>query len=651
MILLLWSSCTLAQWPDVWVEGIPGSVLGVPGWLGEEHLVLLPKGNSLLAKRLMDKDITAVIREVGSDEIRVVFEDGSEKSLPSPSLPEPTPTGIANIDAHPASRLLTAQAVEQLIATLVTDIRPTPALSLPSTEVDTSSLAVPDSESDTWLSKIESTSSEQYPDPTPTLAAYTSVSPDDHSGRYRLAMRGGHDLEVSFEIEPSSVQVVSFSVETVGASNGGERATTQSTCSNSPEVASSSSSNIPAETPVHASPKKTTSSGRSIARRYSADEKRSIVQEHRRQAMALGNSPCKYNEGNWVKLGRNADEHIESLSDDQIHKTYPDEHVNKLNAEIDPNVIFTSNPPAERYVRKFHTTAHAPPRYTAEQIKVVGEYFRQQDHDASYPFCKPDTSWSEEDKLIYKEVFWLPFVIEKIKKLLSRCADRSPPDPHPFAEGVIFSHPLISYMGFEKAMEYLDRLSANPDQAEDFEHFEGLVGDCFFMHFEKGGELYHWWSIPEYTADQKRKLLGKVRYYRSFDAFDYIMSHRQLKPDKLETPEETKASIETLKAIPDEEIHLRWRDPVIHRGIQVDRGVLAKDDPSVDFLWVFLAHDFSAEEKKQIVLDHAKRSSSDKMGIETLEKEIGALKEQEVHRRYHDEDIHRLKEEAGSQEK
>ena len=220
MILLLWSSCTLAQWPDVWVEGIPGSVLGVPSWLGAEHLVLLPKGNSLLAKRLMDNDITALIREVGSDEIRVVYGDGSEKYLPSPSLPEPTPTGIANIDAHPASRLLTAQAVEQLIATLVTDIRPTPALSLPSTEVDTSSLAVPDRESDTWLSKIESTSSEQFPDPTPTLAAYTSVSPDDHSGRYRLAMRGSHDLEVSFEIEPSSAQAVSFSVETVGASNG-----------------------------------------------------------------------------------------------------------------------------------------------------------------------------------------------------------------------------------------------------------------------------------------------------------------------------------------------------------------------------------------------------------------------------------------------
>ena len=220
MILLLWSSCTLAQWPDVWAEGIPGSVLGVPGWLGAEHLVLLPKGNSLLAKRLMDNDITAVIREAGSDEIRVVFEDDSEKYLSSPSLPEPTPTGIANIDAHPASRLLTAQAVEQLIATLVTEIRPTPALSLPSTEVDTSSLAVPNREFDTWLSKIESTSTEQYPDPTPTLAAYTSESPDDHTGRYRLAMRGSHDLEVTFEIEPSSAQAVSFSVETVGASNG-----------------------------------------------------------------------------------------------------------------------------------------------------------------------------------------------------------------------------------------------------------------------------------------------------------------------------------------------------------------------------------------------------------------------------------------------
>ena len=236
MILLLWSSCTLAQWPDVWAEGIPGSVLGVPGWLGAEHLVLLPKGNSLLAKRLMDNDITAVIREAGSDEIRVVFEDDSEKYLSSPSLPEPTPTGIANIDAHPASRLLTAQAVEQLIATLVTEIRPTPALSLPSTEVDTSSLAVPDREFDTWLSKIESTSTEQYPDPTPTLAAYTSESPDEHTGRYRLAMRGSHDLEVTFEIEPSSAQAVSFSVETVGASNGSGKSSTHEAGESSTEM-------------------------------------------------------------------------------------------------------------------------------------------------------------------------------------------------------------------------------------------------------------------------------------------------------------------------------------------------------------------------------------------------------------------------------
>ena len=91
--------------------------------------------------------------------------------------------------------------------------------------------------------------SESYPDPTPTLSVTTDDLGED-SGRYRLAMQGSNGIEVSFEIEPSKARVVSFNVETMGASNGFERSCTDEAGGSTAETSASiADSRQPEESP------------------------------------------------------------------------------------------------------------------------------------------------------------------------------------------------------------------------------------------------------------------------------------------------------------------------------------------------------------------------------------------------------------------
>ena len=152
------------------------------------------------------------------------------------------------------------------------------------------------------------------------------------------------------------------------------------------------------------------------------------------------------------------------------------------------------------------------------------------------------------------------------------------------------------------------------------------------MKFEKDApeliSLSRWRTVPEYTADEKRKLLAKDK----IDGYGVI-----------ETLIKTAERIAKLNKMTDVEIHNKYSDLDIHEAMKVDAGLVR---PPLTFsLGRFLLHDYSAEEKKVIVIEHH-RLFPDGADTPTFSKPLDKVTDLEVHRVYSDEWIRKMKEEC-----
>ena len=236
-------------------SGIPGNVLGVPASFFEDGMLMLRRderqpSESPLAQWLYGNRVLG-LAYYPNFAMKLLFENGEVVNVASEYPVSASEAATTSCGSGVINDIMTSQltpsVIESLLATLATQIQPTPALQLRSTEVETGSLTEPFSSSDDWLKKYRP--SESYPDPTPTLSV-TTDDPGEDSGRYWLAMQGSNGIEVSFEIEPSKARVVSFSVETMGASNGFEKSCTDEAGGGTAETSTSTAdSRQPEESP------------------------------------------------------------------------------------------------------------------------------------------------------------------------------------------------------------------------------------------------------------------------------------------------------------------------------------------------------------------------------------------------------------------
>ena len=155
----------------------------------------------------------------------------------------------------------------------------------------------------------------------------------------------------------------------------------------------------------------------------------------------------------------------------------------------------------------------------------------------------------------------------------------------------------------------------------------GLLQDRFEEDAWELVNLSSWRTVPEYTADEKRRLLAKDK----IDGYGAI-----------ETLEETAKRIAKLNKMTDAEIHKKYNDLEIHHAMKVDAGLVRF--PHLTYsLGRFLLHDYSAQEKRAIIFEYHKHfpDGTDELVFKAKWRKASDL---DVHRAYSDEIIRKMKE-------
>ena len=147
--------------------------------------------------------------------------------------------------------------------------------------------------------------------------------------------------------------------------------------------------------------------------------------------------------------------------------------------------------------------------------------------------------------------------------------------------------------------------------------------------FDENGDLYHWRTVPEYTADEKRRLLAKARRFRFKDGY--------------ETHLDTAKRIAALNRMTDDELHKKHNDLEIHEAMRVDAAI-AQPISDLSLSWR-LTHDFDAQEKRKIIQEYFKQFSSSHDKSASTEK-WQQVSDNDVHREFGDEKVRQMQEQC-----